>query len=91
MLIPECPSDFFSLPPATAKEAGIEGSTLLQNGCKVVRCPWDVRGLESVTETIASRAPALNGLSPLHDKAKIWFWVDTWVLKRSTCMWTIWV
>ena len=58
MLIPEWRSDFFSLIPVTATEVGIEGSTLLQNGCKVscskvkrwclLRgwcCPWDVRGL----------------------------------------------
>ena len=69
-----------------AKEVGIEGSTLLQNGCKVVLesdtlvspvwsvlpmgCSWSLYFAQSVTETIASRAPALNGLFPLHDKAK---------------------
>ena len=70
----------------TAKEVGIEGSTLLQNSCKVVLdsetpvspawsvlpmgCSWSLYFAQSVTETIASRAPALNGLSSLHDKAK---------------------
>ena len=72
---------FFSLIPATAKEVGIEGSTLLQNGCKVVLesetlvslawsvlpmgCSWSSYFAQSVTEAISSRAPALNGLSPL--------------------------
>ena len=70
----------------TAKDVGIEGSTLLQNGCKVVLeseslvspawsvlpmgCSWSLYFAQSVTEAIASRAPALNGLSPLHDRAQ---------------------
>ena len=77
---------FFSLILVTAKEIGIEGSTLLQNGCKVVLesetlvslawsvlpkgCSWSLYFAQSVTEAIASRAPAMNGLSHLHDKAK---------------------
>ena len=77
---------FFTLIPVTAKEVGIEGSTLLQNGCKVVLeseklvspawsvlpmgCSWSLYFAQSVTEAIASRAPALNGLSPLHVKSK---------------------
>ena len=36
MLIPKRLSDFFSLIPVTAKEVGIQGNTLLQNGCEVV-------------------------------------------------------
>ena len=70
----------------TAKEVGIECSALLQNGCKVVLesetlvssawsvlpmgCSWSLYFAQSVTEAIASRARALNGLSRLHDKAK---------------------
>ena len=70
----------------TAKEVGIEGSTLLQNGCKVVlesetlvspawsvlamECSWSLYFAQSVIEAIASRAPTLNGLFPLHDKSK---------------------
>ena len=77
---------FFSLIPVTAKEVGIEGNTLLQNGCKVVLgsetlvspawsvlsmgCSWSLYFAQSVTEAIASRAPAVNGLFPPHDKSK---------------------
>ena len=72
--------------PVTAREVGIEGSTLLQNGCQVLLenetltspawavlptvCSWSLYFAQSVTETIASRAPALDGLSPLHDKSR---------------------
>ena len=62
MLIPEWLPDFFSHMPVTAREVGVEGSTLMQKGCQVL--------LESVTETTASRAPALGGLSPLHHKSR---------------------
>ena len=77
---------FFSLMPETTREVGIEGSTLLQNGCQVLLehetlispawsvlfmgCSWSLYFAQSVTETIASRAPALDGLSPLHDKSR---------------------
>ena len=70
----------------TAKEGGIQGSTLLHNGCKVVLenetlvspawsvltmgCSWSLYFAQSVTETIASRAASLKGLSPLHDKTR---------------------
>ena len=33
-------------------------------------CSWSLYFAQSVTETTASRAPALNGLFPLHDIAK---------------------
>ena len=63
---------------------GIEGRILLQNGCKVVLesetlvspawsvlpMGWSLYFAHGVTEAIASRAPALNGLSPLHDKTQ---------------------
>ena len=72
MLIPEWLSDFFSPIPVRAKEVGMEGSTLLQNGCKVVlenetlvSLAWSVlpmgHSAQCVTETISSRAPALDG------------------------------
>ena len=70
----------------TAKVVGIQGSTLLQIGCKVVlenetlaslassvlpmACSWSLYFAQSVTETIASRAASLEGLSPLHDKTR---------------------
>ena len=43
-------------------------------------CSWSLYFAKSVTEAIASRAPALNGLSPLHDTGP----------RRSSCMSTIW-
>ena len=70
----------------TAKEVGIQGSTVLQSGCKVVleketlvspawsvpsmRCSWSLYFAQSVTENVASRAASLEGLSALHDKTK---------------------
>ena len=54
MWIPEWLSDFFSLLPVTAKEVGIEGSTLLQNGCKVV--------LESETLVSPTWSGAAHGM-----------------------------
>ena len=71
--------------PMTAREVEIEGSTLFQNGRRVLLCndtlvtpawavlplgcSWSLYFAQSVTEAIASRAPALDGLSPLHDKS----------------------
>ena len=86
MLMYDWLSDFFSQIPVTAKEVGIEGSTLVQNDCKVVLesetlmspawsevfmgCSWSLHFDQSVTEIIACRVPALDGLPPLHDKVK---------------------
>ena len=33
-------------------------------------CSWSLYFAQSVTEAIASLAPAVNGLSPLHDTSK---------------------
>ena len=98
MLIPEWLLDFLSLIPVTAKEVDIEGSTLLQNGCKVVleietlvSPAWSVLPMGCSWSLYFAR-PALDGLSPVFmTKRRIWSCVDAWVLKRSTCMWTIWV
>ena len=72
--------------PVTAREVGIASSTLLQSGCRVLLrndtlvspawavlpmgCLWSLYFCQSVTEAIASRAPALDGLSPFHDKPR---------------------
>ena len=85
MLIPERLSDFFSLIPVTAKRSVSRAILCFRMGAKLClkvkrwcRRPgqcytWDVRALYfalSVTETIASRATSLEGLSPLHDKTR---------------------
>ena len=107
MLIPEWLSDSFTLVPVTAKEVGIEGSTLLQNGCKVVLesetlvspawsalpmgCSWSfVFCSERDRDHCVSR-PCVGRSLLFTTKRRIWSWVDVWVLKRTTCMWTIWV
>ena len=57
----------------------LETETLVSPAWSVLPsgCSWSLYFAQSVTEAIASRALVLNGLTILHNKTKIWSWVDT--------------